>query len=455
MVPMDSGSQEGKSGMDAKGQESKRLRLANATATRLAAVASERAEARDSSVIEATGHVRIGDLLMFSGLVSSEFIQTALRNFEEKGLPLGKVLTLSGYITEVQLRCALDVQALVNERQLPLELAVKVLTLAYQQSLPLAEAFERSGVVQPEDHLSNKLGQLVLDAQVVDHAILENALEVNHRTGLPLGHILCYRSIISQQLLETALLGQQLIRRGSITREQCVKAISQAHQREKSLGQLPLNIGFKKSMLRNSPRIGELLFEAELIGDLQLLESLQKSLATGNPAGSCMKEVCGIDEIYINATVELQEMIDNGMLTTPLAVDTFVRMKEFGHSFPRALAEASVSRILLNPSKKLLELLNETGSYSIDIPKLPSEILERIEVHYNQSIEVCRALVEANIVDQHAVYSSLRLVYLLEEELLTEEQALLALDMACSGPLAVDEAIFRLGWKKRTRLREG
>ena len=79
---------------------------------------------------------------------------------------------------------------------------------------------------------------------------------------------------------------------------------------------------------------------------------------------------------------------------------------------------------------------------------LPSEILERIEVHYNQSIEVCRALVEANIVNQHAIYSSLRLGDLLEEELLTEEQALLALDMACSGPLAVDEAIFRLGWKK-------
>ena len=449
---MDSGSQEDKS--DVQVQQDKRLRLANATATRLAAVASERAEARDSSLIEATGHVRIGDLLMFSGLVSSEFIQTALRNFEEKGLPLGKVLTLSGYITEPQLRCALDVQALVNERQLPLEVGVKVLTLAYKESVPLSDAFERSGVVQPEDHLSNKLGQLVLDAQVVDMTILEHALEVNHRTGLPLGHILCYRSVISQQLLETALLGQQLIRRGSISREQCVKAIAHAHQRELGLEKLAENIGFKKSMLRNSPRIGELLFEAELISDSQLLESLQNSLAKGQPSGICMKDICGMDVVYITATVELQEMIDNGMLTTALAADTFVRMKEFGCSFLRALAEASVSRILLNPGKKLLDLLNETGSYSLDVKKLPTEIQERLEVHYNQSIEVCRALVEAKIVDQHAVYSALRLIYLLDEELLTEEQALLALDMACSEPMAVDEAIFRLGWKRRTRLRE-
>ncbi len=103
---------------------------------------------------------------------------------------------------------------------------------------------------------------------------------------------------------------------------------------------------------------------------------------------------------------------------------------------------------------KIITDVERIGDYSIDIAKLPSEILERVDVHYNQSIEVCRALVETNIVEQHAIYSSLRLVYLLEEELLTEEQALLALDMACSAPLAVDEAIFRLGWKKRTRLRE-
>lgn len=29
-----------------------------------------------------------------------------------------------------------------------------------------------------------------------------------------------------------------------------------------------------------------------------------------------------MDPVYITATVELQEMIDNGMLTTPLAIDT-------------------------------------------------------------------------------------------------------------------------------------
>ncbi len=432
-------------------------RLPSATALRLAAVAIERADSSNTknALLHATGHVRIGDLLMYAGLVSFDFIQTALSSFEDQGLPLGKVLTKSGYVTELQLRSALDIQTLINDRQLPLEVGVKVLTEAFKNAVPLSDAFERSGVVQPEDHLSNKLGQLLIDAHVVDVTLLDQALDVNQRTGLPLGHILCYRGIISQQLLETALLGQQLVRRGSIKREQCIKAIAESNKRELALEKLPANIGFKRSMLRSSPRIGELLFEAELISDGELLESLQSSLAGAQASGKAMTEVCGMKRAYIDATVELQEMIDNNMLNSALASDTYVRMKEFGQTFDRAVAEASVSRILLNPSKRMLHLLRETGALNVADENLPIEVKERLEVNYNQAIEVSKALVAAKVLSEQVVYCALRAIYLLDTEFLTEERALLALDMACRNNLLFDEAVFRLGWKQRTRLRDG
>jgi len=438
------------------GQMPPQSRLPGATALRLAAVAIERADASNTknALLHATGHVRIGDLLMYAGLVSFDFIQTALSNFEDLGLPLGKVLIKSGYVTELQLRSALDIQTLVNDRQLPLEVGIKVLTMAFKDKVPLSDAFESSGVVQPEDHLSNKLGQLLIDAHVLDMTVLEQALDVNQRTGLPLGHILCYRGVISQQLLETALLGQQLVRRGSIKREQCISAIAQSNLRELALEKLPVNIGFKRSMLRSSPRIGELLFEAELISDGELLESLQTSLAGAKSSGKAMTEVCGMKRAYIDATVELQEMIDNGMFNSALASDTYVRMKEFDQNFARASAEASVSRILLNPSKKMLALLRETGLLTAAENTLPVEVQERLEVNYNQSIELSKALVSANLVTAHAVYSALRAIYLLETDYLTEERAVLALDMAVRENILFDEAVFRLGWKQRTRLRD-
>ncbi|HNG20980.1 MAG TPA: hypothetical protein PLI59_17470, partial [Candidatus Obscuribacter sp.] len=155
----------------------------------------------------AIGHVRLGDLLKASGIISYEFLKEALSSFEEKGLPLGKVLTLSGYLTASELAVALEIQTLINNRQLPFDVGVRVLAISHDEKVPLSEAFSRASVVQPEDLLSNKLGQLLSQSRLISNEDLDQALAVSQRTGLPLGHIFCYRNLLSQQLLDTALLG--------------------------------------------------------------------------------------------------------------------------------------------------------------------------------------------------------------------------------------------------------
>lgn len=405
-------------------------------------------------VMQAAGRVRIGDLLADAGLVSMEVIQRALGTFEEHGLPVGKMLVNSGFITEGQLKSALEIQNVINNGQLPRDVGTSVLTLCFAEKIPLAESFEKAGIVQPQDHLSNKLGQILLDSGVVTAAALDQALEVNHKIGLPLGHILCYRGLLSQQLLETSLLGQQLVRRASISREQCLKAIAQAYSRECALEVLPVNQGYKRSLLRSSARIGELLFEAQLVDDNQLLEALQVSLATARPAGECLSEICKVPPAYIEAAVELQEMLDNNALTGILAQDTLIRMHGFNLGFLRALAEASVSRHLTNLSSNVLELLILGKIFTTPINELPEEITERLELHYNQAIDVCRLLLAHGLVAEQPLYTALRLVYLQEEEFLSREQALAALALACSAPCSADEALYRMGLKKRTRLRQ-
>ena len=65
-----------------------------------------------------------------------------------------------------------------------------------------------------------------------------------------------------------------------------------------------------------------------------------------------------------------------------------------------------------------------------------------------------KLLLQEKLSDEHALYCALRLVYLLDQGKLTIEQAAAALELAYRTPLLVDEALYRLGLKKRTRLRE-
>jgi hypothetical protein len=391
---------------------------------------------------------------MGAGIVSDEFIKSALASFEDRGLPLGKILTISGYLSDVQLKLALDIQSLVNDRRVPLEIGVRVLSLAHNEGLTLTEAFEKSNVVLPQDQLSNKLGQLLTGAGVISQAILDDALGVSQTSGLPLGHIFCYRGLLSQQLLETALLGQQLVRRGSLSRENCIAAIAKAYMREQALEQLPFNAGFERCMTRHTPRIGELVFEGQFIGDAQLITALQLSLSNAITSGAAMISCAELPPGVILACVEMQEMIDNELLDSPLAFDTLFRMKEFGHSFERSLAEACTHGPLLNQTIKLVELLEQAGLLGCPAAELSPDMQERLALHYNQAKDVARLLLDGNISDEHAVYSALRLVHLIYQDKLTFEQAASALEIAHRTPLFVDEALYRLGLKKRTRLRE-
>ena len=125
-------------------------------------------------MVETRQHVRIGDLLMQAGILSSDYIKNALHNFEEKGLPIGKVLVLSGYLSEQQLRTALEVQSLVNDGIVPLDVAIQVLQIAHRERISLPDAFQKSGVIQPEDQQTNKLGQLLVSANIISAKQLDD-----------------------------------------------------------------------------------------------------------------------------------------------------------------------------------------------------------------------------------------------------------------------------------------
>ncbi len=53
---------------------------------------------------EYSQHLRLGDLLMEAGILSSTYIKEALARYEEQGLPIGKVLVVSGYLSDAELR---------------------------------------------------------------------------------------------------------------------------------------------------------------------------------------------------------------------------------------------------------------------------------------------------------------------------------------------------------------
>jgi hypothetical protein len=400
---------------------------------------------------QATSHIRIGELLMQSEILSSDFIKDALGRFEQRGLPIGKVLVMSGYLTEAELRAALEVQSLINDGNLPLELGVTVLRVAHKEHISLNDAFQRSGLVQPEDQETNRLGQLLVAAGVVTDKDLEEALQINIRTGLPLGHAFCFRGFVSQALLYTTLLVQESIRRGALPRAEAIAALSAAARRERTLEKLEINKGYQKLPMKQALQLGNLLVESKILVDKLLPDALVRSLQLQRPIGEILIQSHFATPEIIDAAVEMQEMIDNGCLLQTMAFEVLLNMRASEASFAQALGHACTFRSRNNQAIPLIELL--ASSQALSKTRLTRDIQERLELNYNQIADVSKLLLEGDLVDANVMYAAMRCIYLSDVKFINLEQSIIILEILAKTKETVDQVLHNLGWTSRTRLR--
>jgi hypothetical protein len=315
----------------------------------------------------------------------------------------------------------------------------------------LAEAFQKSGFVQPEDQQTNKLGQLLVAAGVVSNQDLEDALQTNIRTGLPLGHIFCFRGFVSQALVYTALLAQQLVRRGMINRDHAIAGLRAAAQRERDLEQEDVNRGFQRLPMKPSIKLGEMFMEARMIGEAQLLDALHRSLLLGRYLGEIFVESNLADAETIDAALDLQEMLDNGTLTQPMAIEALMMVRSNKIPLYQAVAEVGAFKQRRNKAVDLMQILTSSGA--VTLTQVPREIQECLGVNYNQAAEVSKLILQHKLLPEKTLYAALRSVYLQEIQKINLQQAIMAFDFAQRANVSLDESIHMLGWTIRTRLR--
>ncbi|HNB23686.1 MAG TPA: hypothetical protein PKZ32_14780, partial [Candidatus Melainabacteria bacterium] len=392
---------------------------------------------------QGTSHIRIGELLMQSEILSSDFIKDALERFEQRGLPIGKVLVMSGYLTEAELRQALEVQSLINDGHLPLELGVTVLRVAHKEHISLNDAFQRSGLVQPEDQETNRLGQLLVAAGIVTDRDLEEALQINVRTGLPLGHVFCFHGYVSQAILYTALQVQESIRRNAIGRPEAIAGLNAAAKRERNLERLEINKGYQKLPMKQALRLGEMLVEARVFVDKLLPDALVRSLQFQKPLGEILVQSHFATHELIDAAVDMQEMIDNGCLLQNMANEVLLNMRASEVSFAQALGQACTFRHRNNLAKILVDLL--AANQAVVLTKLTKDIQERLEVNYNQINDVSKQLLEHELVEPFILFAGMRCVYLVDTKFINMEQATIILEVVSKTRDSVDDVLHTLG----------
>ncbi len=395
--------------------------------------------------------IRLGDLLKEAEIITSAPILDAVARFEDQGLPLGKVLVVSGYLTEKQLKAALQLQYMVNDGLLAFDSAVEVLLTAFKHGDDLKAAFLHLGLHVPQEGGEpTKIGQILIDADALDSSKLNGCLEASQASSLPLGHILCQRGLVSQFLINKALVIQQMVRSDQITRQAGIYSLQVAHAREDLLIRQEINKNFKKQPLKSTPLFGDLLTISGICTERQMRDALSKSIKGNTTIGESAVKLKYISRDMIDSVVSLQEMLDNNKIELETAKKALQEVKQRRILLIKAVAELTTYKLPLNQSQALVDLLNEAGL--LDISRIPGQTKERIVVKYNQVSYVAESL--EDLVNIQSLYSTLRAVDFTNRQVITHEDAVKAVKLADGKQWILDHALVQMGLLNRTRLHE-
>lgn len=168
--------------------------------------------------------VRVGDILISAGMLTSELMNNRADTSKLLGQPLGQTLIQEGDVTRYQLMCVVQLQSLISDGALSLDLAVSAMKKVHEDECFLEDALKGLGFV--EDRLwKTRLGDLLVEAGIINEQQLKTALDTAFRDCTPLGQTFLRAGFVTPIIIGKTLALQKRIRAKEISREDAVSEL--------------------------------------------------------------------------------------------------------------------------------------------------------------------------------------------------------------------------------------
>ncbi|MBZ0185308.1 MAG: hypothetical protein K8F91_03575 [Candidatus Obscuribacterales bacterium] len=384
-----------------------------------------------------TKRIRLGILMIDAGLITRDELEDCLKMARETGLPVGRILLLTGKTSESVLQASVQAQSLLKDGLLDLKTAYKALVKVAKDGDKLNDALDSLDVAIEEVKV-NKLGELLLAASFVSEEELEQALSGSTSTGLPFGRMLVLNGVISEAQLAATLNAQILVRDKKITKEQAVDGLKQARRRQIAVEVPLMEKGFYKVQAREVIRLGELLAHSGIVSESQILNAVETGLVSQKPLGQVLVELNLVSEETLKTALQLQDLVESGTLKPMQASHVMVNVIETGVSIPEAVAQIERQMGGGGPDINLKDFLMSSQSVTED------DLLSAFDTSVNNNQLLGRMLLTAGIVDEGTLQAAMRLVFLVKSNILDMENAHKAFAYSKENETTIDEALHEL-----------
>lgn len=334
--------------------------------------------------------VRLGELLVDAEIVSSADLTEAIQVSRRLGVPIGRVLLSSGILSQALLEAALEAQPLVNDGTLERSRITAALKEFHKSGKPIGAFLDIELNQKSKEMSEDRLGELLLDSDIVTQEQIDKALQTSFDAGVPLGSALMLQGVLSPSIFPSIIRIQKAIKEGSVSRDEGIHEIKSTF-----MHWVKADVSLRREM-----------FDEE--GQPQLL----------GPHDSGGDED---DENYVPPPASKVRKSKSARLSEASLQQILKKAKE---NEPKQEADEQLEPVAgnqddsLGPPPTLVELLKEAGLFTqSDIQRAYKRVLD-------DPLESCKLLLCLGIADEATLKTALRCHSLREQGKITDSDAI-------------------------------
>ncbi|HEY9678473.1 MAG TPA: hypothetical protein V6C76_10720 [Drouetiella sp.] len=262
-----------------------------------------------------------------------------------------------------------------------------------------------------------RIGELLIQAEILTQADLDQAMKTARSTGLPIGRVLVMAGYLTDNEFQAAVQAQSLIRDGILPLEQAVRALSYLASNECTFDEGLQAIGWNSGQDKESNKLGELLLVSNIVPSDQLETAMKTSTATGLPLGRLLISLGSLTDELLATALNAQSLIRAGALSRDQATAGLVAAYKRQLPLTEQNGEQARMRGPHRKSIRLGELLVGAGILS------HLEVGQALQASLLQQKWMGQALVEAGRLTEGLLQDALTLQEMVANETLTTDQA--------------------------------
>ncbi len=292
------------------------------------------------------------------------------------------------------------------------------------------------------------MGEILLEAGLIDGDQFAKAMQRSMSTGLPLGRILVLNGALQESVLTLALELQVRIRDGMSSRHEAVQALAQAAGVDPVSQEQTMSLegmGLTRPPRRKGLRLGELMVLGGLLAETDVMNCVELGLVNQCPIGQMMVEQGYITPEILEAALELQRQIDEEKLQPMEAAEILSKIRNSGQEVDAAIEEH-------NQSKPEEAKQNVGFEKLLLLARVVTE--EDIESALQQAATspqvLSRVLNLTGYIDELTMQAILQAYTMMTNGFLSQDDTIIALDYCLHKPAETratfGQALSELGW---------